>query len=136
MANKEVKLKPCPFCGGKSNLWKNYVACSVCGIRQPDTSGFLSDEELTERWNNRHPAPLPPGILPESKMIDVDLGSGIDGDNGTIPSKKPAPLEGLDEEKVYECLTLTLGVRDTTDGDRRKFAKAICQAHLEGKKNG
>ena len=28
-------------------------------------------------------------------------------------------------DELYECLTLTNGVRDTTDGDRRKFATAI-----------
>ena len=37
-------------------------------------------------------------------------------------------------EEIYECLTLTTGVRDTTNGDRRNFATSIHHL-LEGRKD-
>ena len=54
----ETKLKPCPFCGGKSVVtwWhgKYCVQCTDCGvIVQMPLRG--TREEATELWNTRKP---------------------------------------------------------------------------------
>lgn len=61
----EIKLLPCPFCGGEvrfvhtgysSKARIGYLHCDICGesffrgIRWNDTEG-----ELAERWNTRKP---------------------------------------------------------------------------------
>lgn len=54
----EIKLKPCPFCGGKAAaIWngasneRNYcVRCWECGA---ETSVYKSEKEAKEAWNRR-----------------------------------------------------------------------------------
>ena len=59
----EIKLKPCPFCGGKAELMKNafwpstdwwYAACSNldCGILV-QTADRLTPQEAAKLWNRR-----------------------------------------------------------------------------------
>lgn len=58
----EIKLKPCPFCGGQAKI-KRYVngcnewseiRCSKCGVRQDSImNGYYKDDEATEAWNRR-----------------------------------------------------------------------------------
>lgn len=61
--SKEIKLKPCPFCGGKAELMKNdfwssadwwYVTCSNphCGVHA-ETSDRPTPQEAAEIWNRR-----------------------------------------------------------------------------------
>lgn len=59
----EIKLKPCPFCGGKAKL-KSYelkepaastlywVACSKCFAKT--TSKLFSEVEAINKWNMRY----------------------------------------------------------------------------------
>ena len=53
---KEKKLKPCPFCGGKPRFIRIaqtrycYIDCSACGAKTKQIKG----EDLTiEAWNRR-----------------------------------------------------------------------------------
>ena len=51
----EIKLKACPFCGGKAKLvyyfpHHYYVQCVVCGI---ETLHFLSQDAAINAWNGR-----------------------------------------------------------------------------------
>lgn len=67
----EVKLKNCPFCGGKATIeikscndgycsyHVKYIICENCGIqtREKVCDGYYhlycSDEEIAEIWNRR-----------------------------------------------------------------------------------
>lgn len=54
----EIKLKPCPFCGGEATLRKSelaglyHIACFECGCRQ-DAS--YKKETVIKAWNTRKP---------------------------------------------------------------------------------
>lgn len=58
MPNREIKLKPCPFCGGpaeivntgRSVLNTYFVGCWWCGVR----TDYEHDEEIAvDLWNRR-----------------------------------------------------------------------------------
>lgn len=55
----EIKLKPCPFCGGKAALKGDFfslVKCEECGAetRKVEISKkYSSDEKAVEAWNRR-----------------------------------------------------------------------------------
>ena len=62
----EIKLLPCPFCGGEARLQRKgkkreyYVICKKCGCRTPYYKyQFSSNEKLREEaiatWNTRKP---------------------------------------------------------------------------------
>ena len=52
------KLKPCPFCGGKAELWEYrdldevsyYIGCTTCGAQTKYTD---SEDLCIEAWNRR-----------------------------------------------------------------------------------
>lgn len=55
--SKDIKLKPCPFCGGKAIIEKsnveypNYFArCTTCRVQ---TMWYADKEKLVAAWNNR-----------------------------------------------------------------------------------
>lgn len=57
----EIKLKPCPFCGGKA-VFKDidsscsYVRCEKCGATGKTvkiSKKYSSDEKAIEAWNGR-----------------------------------------------------------------------------------
>ena len=63
---EELKIKPCPFCGGKADVLERYrkgtpnrkmfwVECTSCGISQAhhDLSGYRTPNKAVERWNRR-----------------------------------------------------------------------------------
>lgn len=63
MEKTKLKLKPCPFCGGKAELMKNafwpstdwwYVTCGNphCGVHA-ETSDRPTLQEAAENWNKR-----------------------------------------------------------------------------------
>ena len=52
-----MKLKPCPFCGGKAEMMEatylgieSSVICFSCGASGPTV---FSEDKAAERWNNR-----------------------------------------------------------------------------------
>ena len=57
----EIKLKPCPFCGGKAIIARyidaySLVVCEKCGAesRMVEISEkYCSDEKAAEAWNRR-----------------------------------------------------------------------------------
>lgn len=67
----EIKLLPCPFCGGEANIGKRtytdktvaeqewpqatfyFVACAVCTAQTDTLRGCLSEDVAAERWNRR-----------------------------------------------------------------------------------
>lgn len=60
----KLKLKRCPFCGGKADLINGYelfnaysaVKCTRCGLRSPlfyVSAKESSDTRATEYWNKR-----------------------------------------------------------------------------------
>lgn len=58
----EIKLKPCPFCGGKAKFAlgeryreehkqsNDWIECSSCSV---ETAYFDTPEEAAEAWNKR-----------------------------------------------------------------------------------
>jgi Lar family restriction alleviation protein len=57
----ELKLLPCPFCGGEGDLTMRntkrhygfFVECVSCRART-EGSAFKNDEYNTKQWNKRH----------------------------------------------------------------------------------
>ena len=56
----EIKLKPCPFCGGKASLNEDSSGSDVRGEKGGATGEafnmskkYSSDEKATEAWNRR-----------------------------------------------------------------------------------
>lgn len=53
------ELKPCPFCGGKALLYKNYsaVECNNCSAKVPNIPQYPEDgytkAEAIKAWNAR-----------------------------------------------------------------------------------
>ena len=59
-----IKLKPCPFCGGKAVLhdaWRKGTAnrkkywyeCDVCGTAMKNRTCFRTEEKARQFWNHR-----------------------------------------------------------------------------------
>ena len=50
----EIKLKPCPFCGGGAAIGRHgdnyFIECCKCGSR---TWFYKSADKATEAWNRR-----------------------------------------------------------------------------------
>lgn len=53
----EIKLKPCPFCGGKGVFpkWMEntdyfWICCEICGC---ETACYDTKKEAEEAWNKR-----------------------------------------------------------------------------------
>lgn len=59
MSIDNVKLKPCPFCGGEAHLvnsmgWPHWVWCNECGARVQSTKfAEEGDAEAIAKWNRR-----------------------------------------------------------------------------------
>ena len=66
MPNEEIKLKPCPFCGGDARLWvwsEGGGVCVMCTVCRCQTSTTSDDallkhlepavERVIEAWNRR-----------------------------------------------------------------------------------
>lgn len=65
MSEWEIKLKPCPFCGGKAHIEEKvtlggssivWVECESCGARLPDIyvkSSYCANDKAAEAWNRR-----------------------------------------------------------------------------------
>lgn len=56
----EIKLKPCPFCGGTDldyyvdNFVSTYVECNSCGVKvQGAYNSERGEKEADELWNRR-----------------------------------------------------------------------------------
>lgn len=62
----EIKLKPCPFCGGKGELRReslifswvqhSFVRCEKCFARGEEittSTEYSADEKAIEAWNRR-----------------------------------------------------------------------------------
>ena len=56
----EIKLKPCPFCGGEAKLYSG-IGYAVVGCKKEDCQGsaccykYNSKKEAIEHWNTRKP---------------------------------------------------------------------------------
>lgn len=51
----EIKLKPCPFCGGEAKIIKGalrvWIHCFGCGIEL--AAHYLTEEDAAYDWNKR-----------------------------------------------------------------------------------
>ena len=61
----EIKLKKCPFCGGKADITYHddyyghryyWIECLECDCRTSDYEGFDGMDKAVEAWNTRKPA--------------------------------------------------------------------------------
>ncbi len=63
----EVKLKPCPFCGGEAilrQLGRTKLTCVVECQRCKATTGFTENPNFAVKaWNTRHEPPTPGGAI-------------------------------------------------------------------------
>ena len=55
MVSNEIKLKLCPFCGGKAYLeWcKGYLYMVECEQCHATTARYIAPEEAEDAWNER-----------------------------------------------------------------------------------
>lgn len=58
MSTRTIRLRPCPFCGGKAKLekmgWPHHVYCLSCGVKM--TSNYfdlVGEEDVCTKWNRR-----------------------------------------------------------------------------------
>lgn len=53
----EIKLKPCPFCGGKTvfneDIYGDCISCDECEIVFATSDLHTSKKQLAEAWNRR-----------------------------------------------------------------------------------
>lgn len=51
----ELKLKPCPFCGGKAFIVDGKMIMCVCGATMKSFNDWkpFTEQEVVERWNRR-----------------------------------------------------------------------------------
>ena len=55
LESEEIKLKPCPFCGGEAyfpTITKTFIECKSCGL---ETEYTEDTEWLVNTWNTRKP---------------------------------------------------------------------------------
>ena len=95
-----MKLKKCPFCGGKGELWNNKltyrlygVICEECDCMTPY---FTTREEAIEAWNRRKP--LEDIVEQLEQLQDIERLTG----RGYCP-------EIDEEDSDRSCLTSELG---------------------------
>lgn len=69
----EIKIKPCPFCGGKAEIKRYvefafeqaYVECTDCGARTrmiDPSLKYCANDKAAELWNNREEKPDPGNV--------------------------------------------------------------------------
>ena len=76
-----IKLKPCPFCGGKAlgptDAWPHMVTCEDCGA---SVKGFRFGEtgvyEAIEKWNRREPDVIRQRLQVHN-IGNVDIPEGV-----------------------------------------------------------
>lgn len=61
----DIKLKPCPFCGGRAKLYVTWdmekVMCTRCKCQTPEykrnglNDGFMDGRKVVKKWNTRKP---------------------------------------------------------------------------------
>ncbi|CAM3772319.1 hypothetical protein VVYB158_13220 [Vibrio vulnificus CladeA-yb158] len=72
MRNKEIKLKPCPFCGGEAELIGDqypYIECSSCRVSFSSNHEYEYDHQsAADRWNERHVPPRYCGHCSNKKL--------------------------------------------------------------------
>ena len=75
----ELKLLPCPFCGGEATVGANeyydgantfYTYCTNCGVQQITTK--IRTDEAISAWNRR--------AEPENEPLTLDELRGMDGE--------------------------------------------------------
>lgn len=77
----EIKLKPCPFCGGKGrvrNYGKKYrIVCQECGaashcayVQDWHDTKIVAQCQAAKAWNVRHETPNAPLTLEELMEMD------------------------------------------------------------------
>lgn len=60
----EIKLKPCPFCGGEAEIREWYIKgianrkhfrsyCKKCGCECRNNQGYKHISKAVEKWNER-----------------------------------------------------------------------------------
>lgn len=84
----EIKLLPCPFCGGEAIVYEDeqynqyMIGCKNCCAVEPMTE-WTSKENVIAQWNTRKPMQEIVERLEERRCwyndeLEVDIAEGID----------------------------------------------------------
>lgn len=100
------ELKPCPFCGGKAEIWranesypkrKAWIACmGGCGVM---TNEFDNNEQAAEIWNTRT---ITRADIPESLVREIQA-EGLEKLHGKYGHKTLDGVVIYGEAVLYEA---------------------------------
>lgn len=73
----DVKLKPCPFCGGEASINRpsgRMLFCVVCDDCDANGGYYFTEEDAARAWNDRAERSAVPNYCPNcgARVVRVD----------------------------------------------------------------